>query len=417
MISIITPALIKGDLEYQWLHECIASVDGQAGDWEHIVVNDHSPVDLSGLKAQWPKVRWLDAGGKGVSAARNQGAAAAVGDLLLPLDADDKLGPDALATFQTAWDSRGDAGIIYSDVVMFGEDYAHVYLSAEYSFKTLLLATFMTVGCLHRKSDWERAGGWRLDMTKGLEDWEYWIALGEMGVCGKRVAEPLYWYRRHPRGRLQWLKNNSELWDKAYATMRELHIDSYNGRFPMGCCGGKAPKGARRPLHGGVPRAARRAIAQPPKGGEVLLIYNGAKKGDFRVMGGVTRTPYRVPGKGGIVEFAGTGRQGVNPADVPWFKSVNQGRDFKVIERPKVVLAPAPAPEPKPEPVAVKPESWEPEIMEPEVIPEVIPDIQGKTVAEIRAMEFTPDIALDLIMQEHAGKDRKMVLAHLDGLV
>ncbi|MCK4723640.1 MAG: hypothetical protein KAT75_10065, partial [Dehalococcoidia bacterium] len=274
-------------------------------------------------------------------------------------------------------------------------------------------------GCLHRKADWERVGGWRMDMTKGLEDWEYWIALGELGVCGKRVAEPLYWYRRHPRGRLQWLKNNSELWDKAYATMRELHIDSYNGRYPMGCCGGKAPKGARRPLHGGVPRSARRAIAQPPKGGEVLLIYNGVKKGDFRVMGGVTRTPYRIPGKGAIVEFADTGRQGINPADVPWFRSVNQGRDFRVIERPKVAATPAPAPEPKPEPVAVREEAWEPEIMEPEAISEPVPDIQGKTVAEIRAipaMDLTPGVTYALIVQEEAGKQRKMVLEYLRGL-
>jgi hypothetical protein len=407
MISIITPALVKDKHTYQWLHECIASVDGQAGDWEHIIVNDHSPVNLDALKDAWPGVVWLDAEGKGVSDARNQAAEAARGDLLLPLDADDKLGPDALAKFLQAWENRGDAGIIYSDVVMFGEDYSQVYLAAEYSFRTLLHATFMTVGCLHKKADWERIGGWRLDMTGGLEDWEYWITMGERGVCGKRLAEPLYWYRRHPRGRLQWLKGNSELWDRAYATMRELHIDSYNGRYPMGCCGGKAPVGATRPLHGGVPRPALRAVVQPPTGEEMILVYKGARTGDFRVAGGVTRTLYRVPGRGGVVEFANTGRQGVNPADVPWFRTV---------EKPKAAApAPAPAPKPKPQPVRVEvePAAWEPAIMEAEPLPEPVPDIQDLTVSEIRELDIEPDMALALMGQEQAGKQRKTALEWL----
>jgi len=414
MISVITPALVKDTLGYQWLHECIASVYTQPGPWEHIVVNDHSPMNLDALKERWPHVIWLDAEGKGVSMARNQAADAAKFALLLPLDADDKLAPDALAVFAEAWENRGPAGIIYSDVVMFGSDYANVYMAAEYDFRTLLKATFMTVGCLHRKADWDRVGGWRLDMTQGLEDWEYWIALGELGVCGKKVAEPLYWYRRHPRGRLQWLKQNHDLWDRAYQAMRELHKDVYNGRFPMGCCGGSKPAaGARRPLHGGVPRSAAVKLPAPTaKEGAVLLAYYGNRAGDFIITGGVTRTKYKVPGRGGIVELAGSRQQGVNPADLKWFLSVNQGRDFRPVEAarpadPAPAPMPKPAPVPKPEPI--RDEVWQPEIMEPVDAPGPVPDIQSMTVREIFEMDLEPDVALALLGQEEAGKGRKTV--------
>jgi hypothetical protein len=426
-VSIITPALVKDARGAQWLHECIASVEAQGGDLEHIIVDDHSPYKLDGLQAAWPGVRWLKAEGQGVSEARNQAADAARGELLLPVDADDKLAPEAVASFLRAWDGRGDNNIIYSDVVMFGEDYAQVYLAPEYAFKTLLGATFMTVGCLHKKADWARAGGWRVDMTRGLEDWEYWIALGELGVCGKRLPEPLYWYRRHPRGRLQWLKANQELWNQSYAAMRELHRDSYNGRYPMGCCGGRA-KSAVRPAKATtrLPAAmvANTAAVAQKEDGAVLLAYYGPRKGDFRVAGGVTRTMYHVPGRGEVVRNAQTGRQGVNPADVAWFRSVNSGQDFRLVAQPQ---APGPAPQPAPPPAptpaetprTVDPAAWEPSVMEDLRTDDTVlgvPDLQSLTVAEIHETDIGAHFVPALIAQEKAGKNRKTVLEHLEGL-
>jgi GT2 family glycosyltransferase len=369
MISIITPVRAKDEQHLQWLHECIASVQAQPGEWEHIVVNDHSPVKLAALKRTWPHVRWLEAEAQGVSAARNQAVEAAKGDLLLPIDADDKLAPNALAAFLKAWGSRGDASIIYSDVVMFGQDYAQVYLAPEYSFETLLRATYMTVGSLHRKADWERVGGWRLDMTQGLEDWEYWIALGELGACGKRVPEPLYWYRRHPTGRLAWLKANRDLWDRAYLAMRELHRNTYNGRYPVGCCGGRARAvpGATRSPRGGVVKAAavRPQAAAKEATDLVKLVYTGTRKGGFQVVGGVSRTRYQVGGQGKLVTISRSPAQGVKPADVRWFLSINGGKDFRILEEPVMPEPIAPRPEaPVMTASIVDSEAWTPAIME-----------------------------------------------------
>jgi pyruvate/2-oxoglutarate dehydrogenase complex dihydrolipoamide acyltransferase (E2) component len=377
-VSIITPAYVKDEQGLQWLHETIASVMGQTRRdcFEMVVVNDGSPVDLGPLRETWKaatanqSLRWIEGSHQGVSAARNQAASEARAPLLLPLDADDKLARTAIETLLAEWPERDKAAnILYTDVVMFGQDYSRVYLAEEYSFKTLLQATFMTVGCLHKKADWEAVGGWRLDMTQGLEDWEYWIALGERGVCGQRVAEPLYYYRRHPTGRLQWLKANQELWDRAYQAMRDLHLDSYNGRYPVGCCGGRSPRGATRPLHGGVPRAMPAPRALPGKDEMIQLLYVGSRRGDFRVVAQPTRTQYHIPGSGGMVEFDETGVQGVRPEDVAWFRAVNQGRDFRIIQPAAPAPPPpppaAPRPAPKSAPQVEQSEAWVPEVMEP----------------------------------------------------
>lgn len=94
----------------------------------------------------------------------------------------------------------------------------------------------------------------------------------------------------------------------------------------MGCCGG-----AKR-------AAVSRAAALEFDG--VLLVYSGARKYPFEIVGAVTRLRYYVPGPGEIVELAKTGKQGINRADVGWFLAVNRGKDY----------GPVPPEEPEPEP-------------------------------------------------------------------
>jgi len=138
----------------------------------------------------------------------------------------------------------------------------------------------------------------------------------------------------------------------------------------MGCCGGRSPKGAKRPLHGGVPRAAAAAIPTPAAADMVKMIYVGTRQGDFRLTAQPTRQQYYVPGQGQFVEIDQTGVQGVQPPDVAWFRSVSQGQDFKIVDPPAVPSV-VPQPAPEPEPVAAKAipvdsKAWAPEVMEME---------------------------------------------------
>jgi len=327
-VSIVTPALIKNAKALAWLRESIQSVKHQTfTDWEMIIVNDHSSVSWKSLAPMFedPRIHGLKPvhESPSVARARNQAAKRAQGRLLLPLDADDKLTPNALKRFMEAWKAKGHkSGIVYSDVLMFDSDTSKYYKSMPYHFNSLLKNTFMTVGCLHRKSDWERAGGWKPQLDMGLEDWEYWITLGELGVCGFHLPEPLYEYRRHSDGRIAALRGSPAKWDTAYQKLRALHQDTYNGRRPVKCCGGSAAPPKRTPAKSNVRTdvmMANAAIQNPVK-----IVYVGNRAGSFG-MRGVSGRRYRIPGKG--VPFI------VQAEDAVYLGKFNHGRDFTGIKR------------------------------------------------------------------------------------
>ena len=88
-----------------WLAEAITSLTNAAAGipWQLIAINDGSsdtgPALLQRLTAHWPagKLLLLGGGGRGVSAARNQGIEAASAPLIAFLDADDRALPQRLS--------------------------------------------------------------------------------------------------------------------------------------------------------------------------------------------------------------------------------------------------------------------------------------------------------------------------------
>lgn len=324
-VSVIMPARIKSADESQWMIEAIDSVRAQSEpDWELIIVDDHSTV--------WPeiapdsRIEVFRSNGnvEGTAASRNMAAEFAQSDLLLPLDADDRLATFALDKFIGAW--KGE-GFVYSSVMMFGLDWTRRFVAPEYSFYELLKNVPCIVGSLHKKSDWERVGGWKTALEGGFEDWEYWIALGELGVCGIPIPDVCYWYRRKANGRLGHLLQEHKNVQIAYSKMRELHLDSYNGRFPLGCCGGK---------RAAIPVQPQAGSAQSFQSIEnaVLVQYIGLKAGSFGVRGNRTGTRYTVPGMNALV-LQPNGLVGVAAEDVPFFLSLGRGADFRLYESPK----------------------------------------------------------------------------------
>lgn len=327
-VSVIMPVKADSLTVVDWLVHAVKSVVAQTfEDWELIICNDRSEASMSALKEYLveisdDRIRGCKSDGPGVVNARNTAASKAEGKFLMPMDADDAIPPRSLDILTDGW--PGD-GIVYGDTLIFGPDFQRRYKSRRYNFGDLLQGLIMPVGSLHLKSDWEKIGGWHLDMEIGLEDWEYWIRMGENGVCGHYVPHVTYHYRRRKAGRYMNMKHASGEYAKMYNTMRELHIDVYNGRFPVGCCGGRrVPSRVLRP----EPSSASPTPA--PSDSLVTVIYTGRRSGSFQLVGRSSHDHYRVRGRGESIVNIRTGKPLVDRRDAIMLSKINHGRDFEI---------------------------------------------------------------------------------------
>ena len=85
---MIIPTYTKA--RWDWLHECVASVQAQSVTaLEIIVVVDHNPELLGEITSEFPDVIAVpNIGGRGVSGARNSGVKASRGEVVAFLDDD-----------------------------------------------------------------------------------------------------------------------------------------------------------------------------------------------------------------------------------------------------------------------------------------------------------------------------------------
>lgn len=170
--------------------------------WECIVVNDTGNGPLPWVPS-WAKVI-TTAGRIGPAAARNLGIAASKAALFVPLDADDYLQPDALMVLLAAYEQAG-GGVIYSQ---WWDDFgkattlpAKVYDPPEYDAKLLTArGCIHAVTALYPRSAWEQVGGFDEALTH-WEDWDFALKLASVGVCGTKVAQPLWTYRKQTGAR------------------------------------------------------------------------------------------------------------------------------------------------------------------------------------------------------------------------
>jgi glycosyltransferase involved in cell wall biosynthesis len=188
----------------EYLPDAVTSVVGQTfTDWEVIIVDDGSPdrtvVVAQELIEMHPgrRIRLLRQRNQGLAAARNAGISVARGRYLLPLDADDAIDPEMLATCvdRLAGDTR--LGIVYTDQQRFGAEDRHVPAS---EFRPFLMPDVNQPNycALYRREVWESIGGYNENMVHGYEDWDFWLGAIERGIKAARVPEPLFRYRIRP---------------------------------------------------------------------------------------------------------------------------------------------------------------------------------------------------------------------------
>ncbi|XCN74708.1 MAG: glycosyltransferase [Candidatus Electrothrix aestuarii] len=193
-ISVVIPCYNQGI----FVDEAINSVLVQTWqDFEIIVVNDGSTdsfTDSHLRKLDFPKTRVLHTTNQGLASARNNGIREAQGEYILPLDADDRIGPTYLEQAIRLLDNDPELGIVYCKAQLFG-DVATEWLLPEFSLQRILLDNIIFCTAFFRKSDWETAGGFDSAMIYGWEDYDFWLSLLEMGRKVVQIQDILFYYR------------------------------------------------------------------------------------------------------------------------------------------------------------------------------------------------------------------------------
>jgi len=169
---------------------------------EIIVVDDGSTDDLDAALAPFlGDIVLLRQSNGGESVAKNAGVAAAHGDYVVILDADDVAYPNRIEALGALAAARPDLAILThdADLTRDGEPVRR-YFGPHHPFPTTdqraeILRRCFVINPAVRRADWAAAGGYDPAIRIGA-DWECWIRMILAGAGVGCVDEPLSEYRQ-----------------------------------------------------------------------------------------------------------------------------------------------------------------------------------------------------------------------------
>ena len=206
LVSVVVTLFNYG----HYLEECLRSVVAQTHRrLELIIVDDHSTDDSAAVAKAWlathharfERVALLrHTANQGLSIARNTAFAAAQGEYVFVLDADNAIYPRAIARLLDAIRS-GDYGVAYSQLELF-EDESRLGDADVWDPDRFQRHNYVDAMALITKAAWARVGGYTI-MKFGWEDYDLWCKFVELGISGLFVPEILCRYRVHGKSMLR----------------------------------------------------------------------------------------------------------------------------------------------------------------------------------------------------------------------
>jgi len=199
-ISIIVPCYNQA----HFLDEALQSVYSQTSpNWECIIVNDGSTDNLEEVVLNWTnkdkRFKSYHKENGGLSSARNFGINKADYDIILPLDADDKINKHLVSEVLKAFQSS-EVDVVYYDVEYFGEKKGK-FILPDYKYKTLLTQNTFIACTPFKKQAYVDIGGYDEEL-KSFEDWDLWIRMLDENSKVMKINKILYLYRKHNTGSL-----------------------------------------------------------------------------------------------------------------------------------------------------------------------------------------------------------------------
>jgi GT2 family glycosyltransferase len=179
----------------RYLDKCIESVRAQTyKEIELLVVDDGSTDDTLQLCRNL-SVNYVSIPNGGLSRARNIGIRHTKSDLVMCLDADDRIPPISVECHAAI---AGRGLIAQLGLKEFGES-EKARFGAKVGLKELLLNNTIFCNAVFHRDDWLKVGGYDESdtMRLGFEDWEFWIRMVAAGCIIKTLPVVGLNYRVH----------------------------------------------------------------------------------------------------------------------------------------------------------------------------------------------------------------------------
>lgn len=187
----------------RYLGAALDSVLAQSSDdWECIVVDDASPDECGAIADSFAerdsRFRVIhNETNLYLAGARNEGIAAARGEYIIPLDADDMLPPGALATLADALDSDRTIDIAYGGVEFIELDGRSWHSGWPVDFEHRYQLTrsegaprpnnLLPYASMFRREVWRLTGGYR-ERFRTAEDADFWCRASSYGFQPRKVT-------------------------------------------------------------------------------------------------------------------------------------------------------------------------------------------------------------------------------------
>lgn len=205
-ISVVMPVRNGGPD----LGEALASVLGQSfGDFELIAVDDHStdetPTLLRRAAEEDSRVRVIAPAGQGFVVAVSAGIAAAEGDWIARMDADDRSHPDRLARQMAYLQAHAEVDVLGTSVRVIDAEGRPAHVIRYPLDHALIALSLRAETAMHhgtvvvRRAALAAAGGYRSEWFPA-EDYDLWCRLVMSGARLANLDEPLYDYRLSESG-------------------------------------------------------------------------------------------------------------------------------------------------------------------------------------------------------------------------
>ncbi len=224
-ITVVIPCFNHG----RFVLESVERALGQQGGPPKVIVVDDGSTDeeteraLGELPAGAELIRQENAG---VAAARNRGFESSDSELLLMVDADDRLTVDALDVLRPPLESRPEVGYCYGLMRLIGA-WSGVLRFPDFDPYILLHRSIAgaQLGLVRRRC-WEDAAGFD-SAIEGYEDWDFCLSALEKGWRGLQINQVTHEYRKHERSGEE---EHRRRYRRVYRQLRAKHADLFARR-------------------------------------------------------------------------------------------------------------------------------------------------------------------------------------------